>query len=288
MKHFFSFFFAFAFCTLLAAQEEDWTVSNGELGGFTMGSQFYTFVSDANLREKPGLQAKVITQLPIATPVTILEVSTDTLTQRGVRFPWLKVGCKSKGANVTGYIWGGFLAMAAIQTPTDEYTPNSGVLYLTGITAYNEAKHEIAAQVRAAKDNKELSKVEFTTTGDPSYCPEFRVMFEPFNKVKSVLSVNYYFPACGYASGNNLIFWQDNNQMTKVLETSSVSDGGVFYDSQDWILPSMQGGIGDHILVVSDQSSFEEKGDALVRTQQKYSVVLYKWNGLKLVKVKSM
>lgn len=160
--------------------------------------------------------------------------------------------------------------------------------YLTGVVAFDEANHQITVQVRAAKDGTELSKCEFTTNGDLSYYPSFELIMDNFQKVKAVLSVNYYYPACGYPSGNNLLFWLENNQMVKVLETSSVSDGGVFYDSEEFILPTQRGGIGDHILVTHDHSEFEEKGEEMVRTNQKFGLVLYKWNGAKLAKVREI
>jgi hypothetical protein len=276
--------------SLFFAQEADpdsWMRSDGSLEGFVLGNQYFTMVTDANLREKSNTQSNVVTKLAIATPVEIISVSTDSLLQRGVKLPWVQVRTKTTPER-TGYLWGGFLALASIQTPNEEYTPNAGVQYLTGVAAYDEAKHQITVQVRAAKEGKELSKCEFVTNGDLSYYPSFEVLFEPLQKVKAVLSVNYYYPACGYPSGNNLLFWQENNQMTKVLETSSVSDGGVFYDSEEFILPSQRGGIGDHVVVLRDHSEFEERGEEMVRSMQKFGIVVYKWNGVKLTKVKEL
>ncbi len=275
----------------LAAQDnpDSWMVAEGTLEGFAVGAKYFTLVSDANLREKPGTQSTVLTKLPIGTPVTVEAVAADSFEQRGVKLPWLKVACQPIGAApVTGYIWGGFMALASIQTPDEEYMPNRGALYLTGVGAYDDAKHQLTVQVRVALAGEELSKTEFTTTGDLSYYPSFEVGFEPLKNVKAVLSVNYYYPACGYPSGNNLLFWQKNDQLTKVLETSSVSDGGVFYSTEDYILPSQRGGIGDHVLVTNDVSQFEEKGQDYVRTSQTYKVTLYKWTGKKLLKVKEL
>lgn len=276
------------FNSFVQAQGEDWTQSYGTLEGFTVGNQYFTFVTDANLREQSNTQAKVLAKLPIGTPVTIEAVSSDSLTLRGIKMPWLKVRCSPGGNAISGYVWGGFMALAHIQTPTDEYTPNAGALYLTGVAAYDEMKHQITVQVRIALNGQELAKTEFTTNGDLSYYPEFSVFFEPYQNVKAVLSVNYFYPACGYPSGNNLLFWQSNNQLTKVLETTSVSDAGVFYDSEDYILPSQRGGIGDHLLLVKDTSEFEEKDSDMVRTSQTIKVVLYKWTGSKLMKVKEL
>jgi len=276
--------------TFLFAQDanpDSWMHSDGSLEGFVVGNRYFTLVSDANLREKSSTQSNVIMKLPIAASVEIISVSTDSLLLRGVKLPWVMVRTKTTPER-TGYLWGGFLALANIQTPNEEYMPNAGVQYLTGVVAYDEAKHQITVQVRAAKNGIELSKCEFMTNGDLSYYPSFEVVFESFPKVKAVLSVNYYYPACGYPSGNNLLFWQENNQMTKVLETSSVSDGGVFYDAEEFILPSQRGGIGDHIVVTHDHSEFEEKGNDMVRSQQKFGIVVYKWTGTKLMKVKEL
>lgn len=275
----------------LSAQDDsnNWMLASGTLEGFVVGNQYFTLVSDANLRDKPGTQTKVLTKLPIGTPVTIEAVSTDSLMLRGVKLPWVKVRAQAIGAApVSGYLWGGFLALASIQTPDEEYMPNRGVLYLTGVAAYDETKHELTVQVRVAQAGKELAKTEFITSGDLSYYPSFEVAFESFKNVKALITVNYYYPACGYPSGNNLLFWQENNQLTKVLETTSISEGGIFYDSEEYLLPSNKGGIGDHIVVVKDSSEFEEKGEEMVRSSQTYKITLYKWNGAKLLKTKEM
>jgi Bacterial SH3 domain len=289
MKNFLFFCLSLLVFTNLSAQEnpEAWMHSDGTLEGFTVGAKYFTLVTDANLREKPNTQSNVLTKLPIGTPVTVEVATTDSFTLRGVKLPWLKVQCQPKGAAaVSGYIWGGFMALASIQTPDEEYETNRNVLYLTGVAAYDEAKHGLTVQVRVALDGKELAKTEFTTSGDLSYYPSFDVIYDSFKDVNAIISVNYYYPACGYPSGNNLLFWQKNNQLTKVLETSSVSEAGLFYASEDYILPSQRGGIGDHILVVNDQSEFEEKGTDFVRKNQKYKLSLFKWTGTKLQKVK--
>lgn len=265
----------------------DWMRAGGSLDGFRAGQQYYTMVTDANFREKPDINSNVMAKLAIGTPVKVLEVAEESYTLRGAKLPWVKVSVEKTGSGpMEGYIWGGFLALAYIQTPDEEYLPNRGVLYLTGVAAYDTAKYELTVQVRAAKDGKELAKAEFTTTGDLSYYPSFEVDYSPFKGVSNLISVNYYYPACGYASGNNLLFWKESGELVKVLETSSVGDAGVYYSTSAWILPTDNGGIGDHILVVKDESEFEENDDDYVRTRQEYAVTLYKWTGKKLVKVK--
>jgi Bacterial SH3 domain len=290
MKSILLFIAIFIAISPLAAQyTEPWMQSEGTLEGFAIDSQYFTMVTEANLRDQPGTQSRVLTKLPIGIPVTVLTVAEENYTQRGVTLPWVKVSVELTGsAPTTGYIWGGFLALAHIQTPDEEYMPNRGVLYLTGVAAYDSTKHQLTAQVRAAKDGKELAKTEFTTTGDLSYYPSFAVDYSPFKGVNALLTVNYYYPACGYPSGNNLLFWLENGQLNKMLETSSVSDGGVFYSSEEYVMPSDKGGIGNHVMVVKDECQFEEKGGDLEVSKQAYKISLYKWTGTKLKKVKEL
>ncbi len=196
-----------------------WMQAQGTLEGSAIDSQYFTMVTDANLRDQPNTQSKVLTKLPIATSVTVVEVSEETYSQRGVTLPWVKVRATMPDKRTaTGFLWGGFLALAHIQTPDEEYMPNRGVLYLTGVAAYDSTKHELTAQVRVAKDQKELAKTEFTTTGDLSYYPSFAVDYSPFKGVNAVLTVNYYYlPAVirlatiycfGRKTGNSTRCWK--------------------------------------------------------------------------------
>lgn len=288
MRHLFSFLLICLVASTFYAQdaENNWMQSQGTLQGFEVGNTYFTLVTDANVREKPGTQAPVLTKLPIGTPVKIEAVTTDSLTVRGVRMPWLQVSFKENNTTKKGYIWGGFMATASIQTPDEEGYDNRGVLYLAGVAAFDENKHQLTAQIRIAQKGKELAKTEFTTAGDLSYYPSFEVRFGEFDKVKAVLMLNFQYDACGYPSGDNLVFWQNNNQLTKVIETNSVSDGGVFYSVQEYILPHQHGGIADHLIVTSDEAEFE--GEDMKRTKHVYKITLYKWAGGKLVKEKGM
>jgi hypothetical protein len=54
------------------------------------------------------------------------------------------------------------------------------------------------------------------------------------------------------------------------------------------LLPGEKGGITDHVLVVSDMQTFKDVKDELVIDEHKYSIMMYKWNGAKLTKVKEL
>lgn len=71
----------------------------------------------------------------------------------------------------------------------------------------------------------------------------------------------------------------------KVLEAESMSDAGVFYSSENYILPNNRGGIAEHIIFSSDTAEMVEKGNDYVVKNQKYKLQLFKWTGTKLERV---
>ena len=77
MKSIFLFLaFCFAISPLTAQYTPDsWMRNEGTLDGFVVDSQYFTMVTDANFREKPGTDSKVLAKLAIGTPVRMVEVA---------------------------------------------------------------------------------------------------------------------------------------------------------------------------------------------------------------------
>jgi hypothetical protein len=243
----------------------------------------FTLVSDANVREKPSTQSKALAQLPIATAVKIEQVMTDSFTVNGFRAPWCLISYDN--GTKKGYLWGGFIATVILKM-VGTYDDTEGILFLGGVGAWDEKKSRMTMQLRAAKDGKELSKVEFSTQGDLSYnCTLKKETEGGLRKVSKVLTFSTGYDACGYPWGDNLIFFTKDKKLVKVLNTESISDAGVFYSSENYILPNDKGGISNHIIVTSDNAEMMEKNGEYEATKQKYSITLYKWDGAKLQKM---
>jgi hypothetical protein len=250
----------------------------------------FTLVTDANVREKPTTQSTVLTKLAIGSPIKIEEVTTDSFVVNGFKAPWCKISFDNDSKK--GYLWGGFIATVVlkdIETSDNMMNPTGqteGVTFLGGVSAWDEKKSKMTMQLRAMRGTKEITRYEFVSTGDLSY--EVTLKVEESGNFKNVLKTLTFstgYPACGYPWSDNLIFYTKDKKLTKVLETTSVGDGGVFYASENYILPYDKGGIASHIIVTSDQAEFEEKGSELIPINQKYSLKLYKWDGFKLVKM---
>ena len=276
--------------TLTHAQEEEPTNSvTASISQWQLGNAF-TLVTDANVREKPSTQSTVVTKLPIGSPILIEEVTTDSFVLNGFKAPWCKISFDNNAKK--GYLWGGFIATVVLKNiEISENGVNSsenteGVTFLGGVSAWDEKKYKMTMQLRAMRGTKEITRYEFISTGDLTYDCTLKVEESGnFKNVLKTLTFSTGYPACGYPWSDNLIFYKKDKNLTKVLETTSVGDGGVMYASENYILPYDKGGISVHIIVTSDQAEFEEKGTEMIMMNQKYGIKLYKWDGLKLIKI---
>jgi hypothetical protein len=277
--------FTLLFSLSTAFGQDAANVANGRnFGNFEVGDTSFTLVSDANVRDKPATSGAVVAKLNIGTWLKIEKVTTDSLTIKGVRMPWYQVSFTSENKRKIGYLWGGFIA-AVFMSDTD-YKTNEVYQYLGGVSAFDEKNYKLTSQLRVAKNGQQVAALEFPTVGDLSYYPKIELAGNnSFKNVKQVISYGMTYGACDYAQGDYLIFLTKNNQLQKVVETTSSSGAGTGYSGETYILPSHRGGINNHILMTEDSAAMEEKGDEFEIRDQKFKVSLWKWNGTKLVKV---
>ena len=273
-----------ALVSLFAQAQDDGMTISGSLM-FNENSdekEAFVLVSDANLRDKPSTKATAVAQLPIATKVQILEKTKDSLTLNGFRAAWFKVSANGK----TGYLWSGILTTVGIMNP---YENNEDVTYVAGISSYNEKENKLTLQVRAAKNGKEIAKIDFPSVGDLGYQLSLGLQGSNFSKVKEVLSVKMIYGACDYPQGDNLVIFTEGGKLVRLMEVTSASSAGAGYSSENYILPNDKGGINGHVLVIEDSATQEEvtkngKPD-FVTKDHKYKITLHKWTGAKLEKV---
>ncbi len=244
----------------------------------------YTLVTDANLREKPDANAKIVQKLAIATKITISEVDKTESTLNGFKAPWCKV---SLANGTSGYLWGGILSCATF-IYDQEYDDEKGLMILAGVSSFEEKTGKTVVQIRAVKNGVELSKTEFSAQADVGYYLDIiHNDCKVFENVNSVFEVDLYYPACGYASSENLYFFS-KNKFIKAMTTSSVSDAGAFFAVESVLLPCDKGGIANHIMLIKNEGEYDENinGEPKLKTQS-YNIELFKWTGDKLIKVKS-
>lgn len=294
------FLFAVLISTSLFAQNEE-KIADGSFAPWYSYDEnqkelyCYVLVTDANVRAQPKISAATVAKLPIATKVKIEEVSSDSLSVSGFKAPWCKVSYTLAGQQKqSGYIWGGMLAFVMYELQDEYDQARNGLVYLAGVSSVDTKKNKWTLQMRVAKNGVELAKTEFQSQGDVGYSAALLSHGSlEFKNVTDVIELKAYYPACGYASSESLLFFTKNNKLHRGLETSDIADGGVFYANEDYILPNQTGGIYNHIMVVNTSAEFDSKDlpngeyESVLKEQQ-YSIQIYKWLGDKLMKVKEL
>ena len=72
------------------------------------GSFQYLIADDVNIRNYPSTASSIIANLPIATRLRIIEMSTERYTYNNISFPWYKVSFIVNHREKIGYVVGGF------------------------------------------------------------------------------------------------------------------------------------------------------------------------------------
>lgn len=272
---------AFVLSTFFVKAQESGAVYS-QFGFIEENATAYTAVGDVNVREQPSTKAAVKTQLPIGTQVTVEKATTDTLIVNGLESVWYSVSVNDK----KGYIWGGFLTSACLFNEYEE----DGVRFLASIASYKEADNGTVYQIRAAQNGKELGKITIPLTTGVYQTMSLEETFA-FEGTKNSLLFGVLAEACGVSDVQTLITW-DGAKFTQHLSTSSVSEAGQFYDSKTMVMPTDKGGISGHVLYVEETAEMEEResnGEYYTEVKsQEYHITLYKWDGKKFVKVKTM
>lgn len=272
---------------LAFAQDEyiNYAQGNESYHQFKVGAASYLLADNVNVREKPSSKGAVVTNLPIGTAIEIVEIADKKLRLNGFETNWYKISFDSKDAVKTGYVWGGLIAEGAIKSA------DSKVLFLYGVASLKkEGKEEYAAdrgtiQVRACKDNQELSKIELESAAD--YLNIYHWLGNYGNRgltgIKDVLEFGESAQSCGGINAYNIIFWDGK----KLLPVTTLFPGGdaPYYSSDDLIFPSDEGGEKGKIIKDEKQGWYNDETETDVIERHKRAEYVWTGTALKQTKV---
>jgi hypothetical protein len=243
----------------------------------------YLIADNVNIRSEASTKASVVTNVPIGTEVTILEESSKQLRLKGFKANWYKVKFKGKEKKMTGYVWGGLIAEGSVTCASD-----NDIRFMYGIESSKEEKFEyysnykIKIQMRACKNNKELSKIVLEGDGNL----EIYHWIENFgNKglegIKDIIEFGVSQQMCAGVNAYNYVFWNGE----KMIYATQLRPGGdaPYFASDDLIFPTDEGGVKGKI--IRDEKSGESLDDGTDNIES-HSRVEYEWTGEKLKKTK--
>jgi hypothetical protein len=241
------------------------------LPAFEAGTQTYLLADRVNIRKSPSSKSTVAVNLPIGTAVKILAETEDKLRINGYAAPWYKVSFDAVDGVSMGYVWGGLLALGSFSSSQDKK-----VLFLYGLAAVKTKKGEeyptATVQIRACKNNKELSQIQVSSLGSRTYNRLSNYGNRGLKDIVDVLEYSESQEFCGGQNPTTVIFW-DGKELHKVTNLYYMGDPPVFAYNR-LIYPDDKGGKADRIIVETVDGWYdEEKQQDVIETHKKVACV---------------
>lgn len=209
------------------AQYDDSTRIVNPFYEFEEGSTEILYGDNVVLRKKASKEAAAVDTLAIGTEVKILKKTKETIEVNGRESVWYKVSCEAG----TGYIAGGFIALDAKEM--------NGGLYMVIIAGNEEA---YMARCRYLKDGEYYGKETklFTLAFQLQVYDDRGV-----EGLESMAVIDLLAEACG-VDGGKIYLFNDGERLIEAIACAEVSDGGVFWFSEELQFPD-DIGWGNHI-----------------------------------------
>ena len=248
-------------------------------GQFLPGSTVYLFGDKVNIRAQPATNAPVVRLLSIGSKLSIVGEPEGSYKASGFSSGWYKVQFMDQQKPLEGYVWGGLLALGALQfTEADKER-----LVLAGITRF--ADYRPAGELRVVESSSIIARTPFTWTvtdmnkGD-SYSYSIDAEELPWTgvpEIKNLFQISCNYEACGYTRGKLLFFWDGKNLFTGPT-AESVSEAGLFSVFSEYVLPGQEG-CKPNELILRTTSIEEPDEEGTTPGTAKKVETLHVWNG---------
>jgi hypothetical protein len=236
------------------------TVSVYNLGSFENGSVVFLGADTVNIRSGPGTDKSVLDNLPVGYQVTIVKKADTVFTVDGLAAPWYLVSYTTASGSRTGYIWGGFLSLAALPVA---YKEKPALILLVIKKAGPNGGIPVSALI--ACGGKIVAGTEFHAIGIPEGNGAFTYSVSAtlhggraFTGITNVIEARFEYPACGYPFGTVILMY-DGNRIMYGNRAVSMVEGGVFHDITKFIFPDEKGGIRNSLVSVETVEEFDER-----------------------------
>ena len=243
---------------------------------------YYIFKDKVNLRTKPSLNSKVLTEMSIGEEVEFIEELKKEEKINGISSNWYKVHYKK----LEGYIWGGMFAKAVVEDKTNQ------TKVLIGISSVSEPDLNSGMndplknlEAKLIKNNKLISQIKFKSIDNQSLeYPSIKLEilnkkgFEPAIKL---IRLGMPRNCCG-CDGGDIILILHNNKLIYGFRTLDLGEAGSWHVNSSIIFPNDKGGKQNQIIVKETSTELENENDKTEKIKSvKYKT--FEWKNGKLV-----
>lgn len=252
--------------------DEDKRIYSAE---FEKNAVTYIFGENTNVRSSDKIAAgNVVDKLAAGRKVKILSRASE-YTIDGFTQSWYQIEYDNGGKTGTGFVWGGFLAMAFVLMDGED--KSGGAVAMAGIKKYTP-KEGFIGELKICENGKITSRAEFIPHnmggGEKRSSYTYGVsasMTGPAGLagVKNVIRVDCAYEACGYPNGSSYFAW-DGKEAKYITKDEYISEAGCFHYEKKVIFPEDKGGEKGIIAVEENSSEFDEaKNDYVLKSSKK-------------------
>ncbi len=210
---------------------------------FTNGATLYTFTEGTTIYSSASAQASVLTQLPIAHPITNRLQADETPrkgTINGYTDNWLPVdGCDANGNNFQGYVWGGQLAKGWRAYDIDRDGQQDMILF--GLNQETRtAPEDLRAEIRLVTNGSLLAQTTLTGMCVFDECDAstlLRILTPTANSTATDLVLEASVLTVGCMTGVDKAFVHWNGQRLECIYQAEYTTGHQ-YASRSFYLPA--------------------------------------------------
>jgi len=258
-------------------------------------SDRYVFADTAYVRVTPDTKQAPLDTLFAGDNITVSDVTTNGLTIRGLKGPWLSINYIRNGVHKSGYIWQGLVSCKPMR--------RGDVKFVYGIerradSIYRRGKNwdtipRFLVKLKVIRNGTILAKATLTTYDDESAnTSEGKVMSGMgLANVQNIVVLSFSGEACGIPTLDYYFAWTNNNQLVRLSNKMNVVDAGSLDHSETFTFPNEKNGKPDRIIwnMINEEASdkIDKHGEYIMEVTDKKTTT-YIWDGVNGTISKSM
>ena len=230
---------------------------------FNNGDTVFLFGNNVKLRTEPNTSSNVTTLLPINSKITIISKTENSQEFNGMSSFWYEV----KTETARGYILGGLIAIEKLSLGNTHFLitlkqKDDNYYAVTRVVRNNETAY--------TENDFLLNNEIFSVQAFPN---------KGLKNIDNIIFFNYLSEACGENGGGIYVFYS-NNKLIKALDVVSISDAGVYWESEQLVFPLDEDGVTDKIVYKKEELEVVDEESKWSET--KTTTAQLTWDGEKL------
>ncbi|WP_343307654.1 SH3 domain-containing protein [Chitinophaga niabensis] len=244
----------------------------------------YIFADTAFVRITPDTKQAPIDTLLAGDNITIVNITHNALTIRGLKGPWLQVSYQKNGESKTGYIWQGLVSCAPMRRGEIKFV--YGIeRRADSVSASKDTIHRYLVRLKVIQNGSILAKAAFVTDDDESANFSMGKVMSGMGltNVQYIIVLTFSGEACAIPTYDYYFALTKDNQLIRLPEKTNIGDAGVFYHAESFTFPNEKNGKPDMVIwdMIEEETTekVDKDGNEILKVTGK-KTVNYAWDAV--------